>query len=190
MKVVLIYGTAAPAGRLGRAVESFDEALRRQGDVQVAIVDLSRTAMPWADGTPLDRLSVETRNIIAEIASSDAAAIFAPVYRASAPGFLKNLLDLLPVEAMEAKPVAIVSMGSTLHHYLAVDSDLHPILAWFGALPVPGGFYLTPRSFEAGAPTDEARDALTRYATTLLDVVRRMSGVEIRPRPLAAQERG
>ena len=57
--------------------------------------------------------------------------IAAPVYRASFPGVLKNLLDITPVEALQNKPVGIVAMGGSPHHYLAVDNQLRQVLEFF-----------------------------------------------------------
>jgi hypothetical protein len=80
--------------------------------------------------TPPGRLA-RSAQTLAELAR--AVVFAAPVYRASYPGVLKNLLDLLPVEALRAKPVGILAMGASAHHYLGVDTHLRAVLAWFGA---------------------------------------------------------
>jgi NAD(P)H-dependent FMN reductase len=190
MKLALIYGTAAPAGRLAAAMKSFKTAAEADARVSVAELDLSAAALDWADGRPHDKLSSVSRHTIDEIAAAAGAVIFTPVYRAAAPGALKNLFDLLPLEALEAKPVGVVSMGATLHHFLGVDADLHPILAWFGAVMVPPGVYLTAASFEAGAPSKAAADELGGYAGTVIDFMARLAGARLTPRPLAARARG
>jgi hypothetical protein len=82
-----------------------------------------------------------------------------PVYRASFTGALKNLLDLTPVEALRAKPVGIVAMGATLHHYLGVHWQLRAVLAWFGALVVPTSVYLESGHFQDGKLADPAARA-------------------------------
>jgi len=186
MKIALVYGAAAPAGRLMRSLEAFEAALAGQS-VETSVLDLSRLDMPWADGTPLESLAAPVREAIGAVAASDAVAVFSPVYRATAPGVLKNLFDLLPIEALEGKAVGIVSMGATPHHFLAVSQDLHPILSWFGAFSVPEGIYLTSRSFEDGALVESARGELVAYAGTLADTASRLSAMRIRPRPLAAR---
>jgi NAD(P)H-dependent FMN reductase len=91
----------------------------------------------FADGRPLDRFPDDTARVVGAIAEADVVLLASPVYRASFTGALKNLLDLTPVEALRAKPVGIVAMGATLHHYLGVDWQLRAVLAWFGALVVP-----------------------------------------------------
>jgi NAD(P)H-dependent FMN reductase len=92
-----------------------------------------------------------------------------PVYRASFTGALKNLLDLTPVEALRAKPVGIVAMGATSHHYLGVDWQLRAVLAWFGALVVPTSVYLESSHFQDGKLADPGgRAALTDLVTALI----------------------
>ena len=45
------------------------------------------------------------------------------------------------------KVCGLVGMGATDHHYLAVDTQLGPVLAWFGAHLVPVAVYLQSRQF-------------------------------------------
>ncbi|MCH7621423.1 MAG: NAD(P)H-dependent oxidoreductase [Chloroflexi bacterium] len=73
--------------------------------------------------------------------------IATPIYRAAFTGALKNLLDLVPVEGLMGKVCGLVGMGATDHHYLAVDTQLGPVLAWFGAHLVPVAVYLQSRQF-------------------------------------------
>ena len=53
------------------------------------------------DGRSLDAYAAATRQAVARIATASAVLIGAPVYRASFPGVLKNLLDITPVEVPE-----------------------------------------------------------------------------------------
>jgi hypothetical protein len=97
-----------------------------------------------------------------------AVLIGAPVYRASYPGILKNLLDITPVEALQNKPVGIVAMGGSPHHYLAVDTQLRQVLAWFGALVAPTSVYITGGDFRDGRlASDSARADLAALTDTL-----------------------
>jgi FMN reductase len=190
MKLALIYGTASPAGRLAAAMKSFRAAAEADKRASASELDLAAAPVDWADGRPYEKLSPASQRALDMVSGAAGAVIFTPVYRATAPGALKNLFDLIPVEALEAKPVGIVAMGATPHHFLGVDADLHPILAWFGAVMVPPGLYLTSASFEQGAPTKSAADELAGYARTMVDFTARLAGAKLEPRPLAARARG
>jgi FMN reductase len=112
----------------------------------------------------------------------------APVYRASFPGVLKNLLDITPVGALQAKPVGIVAMGDSAHHYLAVDTQLRQVLGWFGALVAPTSVYLTGADFRDGQLAAEvARTDLVALVDTLLLLLRRLEPASLGPTPLAGK---
>ena len=88
------------------------------------------------------------------VAAADMYLIATPVFRASFTGALKNLLDHVPVEGLHGKACGLIGMGATDHHYLSIDSQLRPVLAWFGAHVVPGMVYLQSRHFEDGQLSD------------------------------------
>jgi FMN reductase len=101
---------------------------------------------------------------------------------------LKNLLDIVPVEALQGKPLGVVAMGGSPHHYLAVDSQLRQVLAWFGALLAPTGVYLTGSDFRDGQLTSEtARKELSTLIETLIMLLRRLDPAALGPAPLAAK---
>jgi NAD(P)H-dependent FMN reductase len=185
MNLALIYGTASPARRLASALGVFRKEAEADG-TEISVVDCAATPLDWAAGRSTEKLSLATQEAIGRISAADAVVLFTPVYRAAAPGVLKNLLDLLPVESLESKPVGLVAMGATLHHYLGVGENLAPVISWFGAIAVPPGVYLTSESFEAGQPGAKAITQLQAYARTVKDLTRRLGGFRAELRPLAA----
>jgi NAD(P)H-dependent FMN reductase len=186
MKFVIIYGTNAAHGRLWKALEAFEAALQACNGLNTAIVDLHAESLPWADGTPVNQMPPSAQELVSTIASANAFVLFSPIYRASIPGSLKNMLDLLPLETLEAKPVGLVAMGGSAHHYGMLDFALAPILSWFGAIPVPNSPYLTTRSFDSGVLTSDTAQSLSDYAGTMVAFAKRLDGVKPQPRPLAA----
>ena len=94
----------------------------------------------------------------------------------------------MPVEALQGKPVGIVAMGGSAHHYLAIDTQLRQVLGWFGALVAPTSVYLTGTDFRDGALTSEAaRKDLIALADTLLMLLRRLDPALLGPPPLAGK---
>jgi FMN reductase len=130
------------------------------------------------------------RAVLDTIGEADVVVLCSPVYRASATGVLKNLLDLLPVEALQDKPVGIVAMGSTAHHYLGVDFHLRDVLAWFGALVAPTSVYLASNDFSEGRASADASQRLDQLIATLAALATATKGLSLEPPPLSAQYRG
>ncbi len=122
------------------------------------------------------------------VAGARAVLLATPVYRGTYSGVLKNLLDLLPVEALQGKPVAIAAMGASDHHHLGVDWQLRAVLVWFGSLVAPTSVDLTSRDFADGVPGERAARALDE----LLEGLVALAGARpaaLGPPPLAARRR-
>jgi FMN reductase len=189
MKLVIVIGAATPPGRLNQAMNHVAAGLaERRPDVAAVTMSLADTQIDVCDGRKIEECSPSTQKAVAEIMEADAALISAPVYRASYPGILKNLLDQLPVDALRDKPVGIVAMGGSPHHYLAVDSHLRMVLAWFGALAMPSSVYLTGKDFAEGKLASQVADAdLSSLADALIDLAKATKQVTLGPSPLAAR---
>ena len=187
--LLMLVGAATRPGRLSAAIAMAAEAAQTgAGDIAVEILNLAKTPIDICDGRPLDGYGETTRQAVGRIAEARAVLIGAPVYRASYPGVLKNLLDIVPVEALQNKPVGIVAMGGSPHHYLAVDAQLRQVLVWFGALTAPTSVYLTSSDFRDGKLDSEpARKDLSALTGTLITLVRRLEHASLGPVPLAAK---
>src|SRR5947209_2385284 len=188
-KLLIVVGAATPPGRLAAAMAMAAETARGQaGGGAADILSLAETRIEICDGRALDAYDEATRTAVARIAAAGAVLIGAPVYRASFPGVLKNLLDIAPVEALQGKPVGIVAMGGSPHHYLGVDWQLREGLTWFGALLAPTSVYLTGGDFRDGQLASEAAQKdLAALTETLVMLARRLDGASLGPVPLAAK---
>jgi FMN reductase len=185
--LLMIVGAATPPGRLAAAIAMAADAARVGGDVAVDILNLAETPIEICDGRALEAYGAATQQAVARIAAARAVLIAAPVYRASFPGVLKNLLDTTPVEALQNKPVGILAMGGSPHHYLAVDGQLRQVLAWFGAMVAPTSVYLTGGDFRDGQLASEsARNDLTALTRTLIALAL-LDRTSLGPLPLAAK---
>jgi FMN reductase len=177
--IVAVLGSATPPGRLRRAVV---EALDRSASAST-LFDLAEHPLPFAGAGEVQS------EVLDAVAAADAVLLASPVYRGTYTGVLKNLLDLLPVPALQGKPVAIVAMGATDHHSLGVDWHLRDVLAWFGAVVVPTSVYLTSRDFTDGTPSTRAATDLDATLTALAALARSLPEA-LGPTPLAARARG
>jgi FMN reductase len=185
--LVAILGSATPPGRLRRAIA---EALARAATAgaEVELIDLGERTVAPADGRPPAELGDDTAAVLEAIEGADAVLLATPVYRGSLTGVLKNLLDHVPVEALERKPVAIVAMGASQHHYLGAERHLRDILSFFGADVLPVATYLISADFADGEPIPGAAAELDALVAELRDRATRPAYEdEARVRPLIAR---
>ena len=143
----------------------------------------------FADGRPLSGFDDDTQAVVERVMAADMYLIATPVFRASFTGALKNLLDHVPVEGMQGKACGLIGMGASDHHYLSIDAQLRPVMAWFGAHVVPGMVYLQSRHFQDGRLTDsQAVDDLQSLARSVVALHRSIAqGGLSGPPPLAAR---
>ena len=150
-----IHGSVTQPGRLHQALAL---ALQSTGDrwksVATSLLHLGDHRISFADGRPLSEYGDDTEAVVQQVMAADMYLIATPIFRASFTASLKNLLDLVPVEGLMGKVCGLVAMGATDHHYLAIDSQLRPVLSWFGAHLVPGAVYLQSRQFQDGRLSD------------------------------------
>jgi FMN reductase len=192
-QLVGVLGSVTPPGRLLQAVDySLTAAREAEPSIESKLINLADYRIGFAGGQALEEMDDDTPSVVRTIADADAVLFASPVYRASYTGVLKNLLDLLPVEALMGKPCAILAMGATQHHYLGVDWHLRDVLTWFGAVTLPSSVYLASSDFSEGTLTDVAKSSLRDLATALVRFQTMMllkDGERLGPPPLAAQRR-
>jgi NAD(P)H-dependent FMN reductase len=185
-RLVAVVGAVTPPGRLNAAIQTAVDLASARPGVSASLLSLADFRLGFADGRPLERLDDDTAKIVTALAEADAVLLASPVYRASFTGALKNLLDLTPLETLRAKPIGIVAMGASPHHYLGVDGHLRGVLAWFGALVAPTSVYLESAHFKDGRLSDPgALSALGELVDTLL-VMAGFARDRLGPPPLAA----
>jgi FMN reductase len=183
-KIAAILGSVTPPGRLSSAVAGALARADASGH-STTLLDLGQLAVGFADGRPLDQLSDDTPTLVSAISEADAVILATPVYRATLTGALKNAIDLLPIEALRGKPVGIVVMGATLHHYLGAESHLRDILAWFGAVSLPTAIYLSSADFADGKLTETAAATLDELVEALAGFAAAVKSLPMGPAPLA-----
>ena len=189
VKLLAIHGAVTPPGRLHRALQlALESAQGVKHPVTTDLLHLGDYRISFADGRPPEDFGDDTGAVVELVLGADMFLIGTPIFRATYTGALKNLLDLLPVEGLRGKVCGLVGMGATDHHYLAVDTQLRPVLTWFGAHTVPTSVYLQSRHFEAGRLTDpaavESLNSLTRAVIAMQESLAGVGGAS-GPPPLA-----
>jgi FMN reductase len=184
-----IHGTVTSAGRLHQALQvAVDAAAAHNPAITTSMLHLGDHRISFADGRPAEAYGDDTAHVLEQVMAADMFIIATPIFRASFTGALKNLLDHIPVEGLMGKACGLIGMGATDHHYLTVDTQLRPVLAWFGAHLVPGQVYLQSQHFQDGNLTDlKAIDGLQNLGQAVLSLhTATCSGDAAGPAPLAA----
>lgn len=184
LKIAVILGSVTPPGRLRRALAGAIDAFSA---ADAELLDLGEHRVSFADGRDPATLGDDTGILVARIDEADAVLFATPVYRGSLSGALKNLIDHVPVAALEGKPVGIVAMGASDHHFLGAERHLRDVLSFFGARLTPVAVYLTSADFDAdGEPGERARNQLEGLLGTVAAAAR-PEAAPVKPRPLAAR---
>ena len=153
--LLAIHGTVTRPGRLYEAIQAALSGLEGiDNSPATEILHLGDHRISFADGRPLSDYDDDTQAVVERVIAADMYLIATPVFRASFTGALKNLLDHIPVEGLQGKACGLIGMGATDHHFLSVDAQLRPVMAWFGAHVAPGMVYLQSRHFQDGQLAD------------------------------------
>lgn len=171
--VVVVSGSAIPGHVTSLAVQIADIARSFVEVSEAVLIRLDQNLLPPA-GTASTEL---TTRVVDQISKADCAVVCSPVYRAGMPGTLKNMFDWLPLEALEGKPIGLVTVGATYHHYLGVDSDMRRIAEWFGSLMMPAGLYFLPMEVDDLASALPAIADVTSFVQSIVSLTRSSSSM-------------
>jgi FMN reductase len=180
-ELLVVLGSVTPPGRLRRVL---DGALERPpAGIDAGLLDLADLELGFVGAA--NGGAVEAA--VDAVGSAGAVVFATPVYRGSMTGALKNLFDALPVATLERKPVGLVAMGASRHHFLGAERHLRDVLAFFGALVAPAAVYLESADFEDGVPGARARQVLDELLAGVVTLARAVpAGSAIGPQPLGA----
>ncbi|WP_418282589.1 NADPH-dependent FMN reductase [Halorubrum sp. DTA98] len=174
-----IVGSVSTESRTRSAVEvAIDAAAASHDEVVAETLHLAEYDLATADGRGRDAYEGDTAEALDRIVDADAYVVGTPVYRGSYSGALKNLLDAVPrggwqgdVAPFENAAVGLVATGATDHHFLAIDQELRPLFAFFGAHAVGGAAYANADDFEDRAVADaDARERLELLGEATADL--------------------
>ena len=186
-----IHGTVTSPGRLHQALQiALDAASANDTSISTDLLHLGDYQISFADGRPAEDYGHDTGKVLEQVMSAEMYIIATPIFRASFTGALKNLLDHIPVEGLMGKAIGLICMGATDHHYLTADTQLRPVLNWFGSHLVPGQVYLQSRNFQDGKRCDpkavSGLKELGQAVATLNSALQSDNTDSVGPKPLAA----
>ena len=102
-------------------------------EVETVLIDLADYKMEFSDGRNYLDYGGDTGYVTKTLMEADAIVIGTPIFQASIPAALKNIFDLLPVNAFRDKVVSMLVTAGSAKHYMVADTQLKPILAYMKA---------------------------------------------------------
>lgn len=176
-KLLLIYGSPTPPGRIASTLDFIKKEVdERQPSNIVEILTpsiyKSSSLLYWDEAAKK------------KVEEADAIIVASPVFRASLPAILKQLLDELPVSALRSKPVSLIAVGNIAEHYLGVERHFTDILSWFGSLYVPATCYITAPSLNNGI-SEETKGELNHLLDSTIYIANQLNGKRLDPMPIA-----
>lgn len=181
-----IVGSRSRPSRTRAAVEVALDAAREGHGAGTETLHLAEYDLEPADGRRLEEYGRDTRAALELVIEARAFVVGTPVYRGSYSGVLKNLLDLIPrgqwqadAAPLENRPVALVATGASLHHFLAAEQELRPVVGFFGAYTV-GAAYLHGEHFDddGTVASDELRGRLATLGRATVELSRAVDAGE------------
>lgn len=147
MKIVAISGSTVGTKTLTAIEKAVNMMQEKYPEHETRIIDLAKKDIVFSDGRNYFEYEGDTQDVTTAIMEADAIIIGTPIFQASIPGTLKNIFDLLPVNALREKIVSIIVTAGSAKHYLIAEYQLKPILAYMKATIVPTYVFIEEADF-------------------------------------------
>ncbi|MCL6445604.1 MAG: NADPH-dependent FMN reductase [Alicyclobacillus sp.] len=178
-RIALISGSPSEPSRLAAVLKWLSHRFEAHGiDTQTILV----RDLPPEDLVFARTQSAAISRVNQVILDADAVVIGTPIYKASYTGVLKAYLDLLPVGALENKPVLPVAVGGTIAHLLALEYALKPVLSVLGATALEKSVFGLDTQFtrnEASGGYEIAPDLQDRLSDAVQALIKRFDSVAL-----------
>ncbi|KAB8127677.1 NAD(P)H-dependent oxidoreductase [Gracilibacillus oryzae] len=133
MKVVFLSGSIVGSKTKTAISYAMNKLAEAYPDTEAELLDLAEYEIQFSDGRNYLDYSGDTKYVTETLMNADAIVIGTPIFQASIPGTLKNIFDLLPVNAFRDKVVSMIITAGSAKHYLIAEQQLKPILAYMKA---------------------------------------------------------
>lgn len=147
MKIVALSGSIVGT-KTRTAMEYTVKALQEKyPDTEVTLIDLAEYDVRFSDGRNYMEYDGDTKYVTQTIMEADALIIGSPVFQASISAPLKNIFDLLPVDALRDKVAGMLITAGSPKHFLVAEHQLKPILGYMKAQMVPTYVFIEEADF-------------------------------------------
>lgn len=141
---ILVLSASNIGKRTKVATEALFKALHNQFEDEhfLKYINLQDKNIQFSDGRNYLDYKGDTAELTKAIMNSDVIFIGTPIFQASIPASLKNVFDLLPINALQFKTVGMVVTAGSEKHFMIPEIQLKPILSYMKANIVPNYVFL------------------------------------------------
>lgn len=147
MKIVGLSGSNVGSKTRTAMNYTFKYLNEKYPNTEVTLIDLAEYEVQFSDGRNYLEYEGDTRYVAQTIMEADAVIIGTPIFQASIPATLKNVFDLLPVNAFLDKVVSMLVTAGSAKHFLIAENQLKPILAYMKAQIVQTYVFIEEKDF-------------------------------------------
>lgn len=147
MRIVFISGSIIGSKTRIATEKAYEMMKERYPNEQVSFYDLADFQLPFSDGRNYFDYEEPISAFLSDVMEADALVLGTPTFQASIPATLKNIFDMLPVNAFRDKIVGILVTAGSPKHYMMVEQQLKPILSYMKAIIVPKYVFIEEKDF-------------------------------------------
>ncbi|HHQ6734724.1 TPA: NADPH-dependent FMN reductase [Staphylococcus aureus] len=114
---------------------------------QIELMDLRDLELEFSVGKNYLDTTGDVYKLTTSLMQADVIFIGFPIFQASIPGALKNVFDLLPVNAFRDKVIGFVATAGSSKHYLIPEMHLKPILSYMKAHTMQTYVFIEEKDF-------------------------------------------
>lgn len=137
--VIFFSGSPTPTSRT-TAVLDYAKAVLEQAGITTATIRVQD--IPAEDLVYANFKSPAIQTAQEQLEAAKGVVVCTPIYKASYPGGLKAVLDLMPQYGLAGKIVLPIATGGTLNHLLAIDYAINPLFSVMGATEILRGVFI------------------------------------------------
>lgn len=140
------------------------------------LLDLGELDVVFSDGRNYMEYEGDTKYLAETIMQADALIIGTPTFQASIPGTLKNVFDLLPINAFQGKTVGLLATAGSPKHFLMAEQQMKPILIYMKATLVSPYVFIEEKDYDRKqVVSDDVLLRLNKLVEDTVDTVNAMA---------------
>lgn len=169
MNMLVLSGSKIGSKTRTAMNETYRAAISRYPEENMTFIDLADYDIQFSDGRDYHEYEGDTKYVAEAVMAADALIIGTPIFQAAIPAPLKNVFDLLPIDALQDKITGIVVTAGTPKHFLIAEQQLKPILGYMKAHIVQTYVFVEGKDFAGQSIINE--DVLARIDQLVEDTM-------------------